>query len=84
MFSNGNMHGHNPAELKEVSNYEHLSLRNMIEWSFGVLNMKCHILLNLPKYLVNKKWNIIGEHIGECEVNPVTQIPRDRNTQTNA
>jgi transposase-like protein len=35
---------------KEVFNYAHSSLRNVIERSFGVLKMKWRILLNLPSF----------------------------------
>ena len=60
--------------LKEVFNHAHSSLRNMIEWSFGVLKMKWRILLNLPSYLVNKQSKIIfacmalHNFIRECDL----------------
>jgi len=52
-------HGHQPMGLKEVFNHAHSSLRNVIEWSFGVLKLKWRILLNLPSYPVNKQSKII-------------------------
>jgi len=42
-----------------VFNHAHSSLRNVIEWSFGVLKLKWRILLNLPSYPVNKQSKII-------------------------
>jgi len=45
--------------LKEVFNYHHASLGNVIERSFGVLKMKWHILLNVPSFPVNKQSQII-------------------------
>jgi hypothetical protein len=52
-------HGHHPVGLKEVFNYHHASLRNMIERSFGVLKMKWRILLQIPSFSVRKQSKII-------------------------
>jgi hypothetical protein len=52
-------HGRTPMGLKEVFNHAHSSLRNMIEKSFGVLQMKWHIHLKMPKYLVTKQQKIV-------------------------
>jgi hypothetical protein len=43
-------HARKPIGAKEVFNYAHSSLRNVIERSFGVLKMKWRILLNLPSF----------------------------------
>jgi hypothetical protein len=40
---------------KEVFNQLHCSLRNHIERSFGVVKMKCRILLDLPSYPMLKQ-----------------------------
>jgi hypothetical protein len=48
-------HGRTPVGLKEVFNHAHSSLRNVIERTFGVLKMKWHILLKMPKYKVKKQ-----------------------------
>ncbi|WVZ69578.1 hypothetical protein U9M48_018346 [Paspalum notatum var. saurae] len=42
--------GPGPSGKKEVFNYVHSSLRNVIERSFGVLKMKWRILKKLPSY----------------------------------
>ena len=52
-------HGRRPVGLKEVFNYHHASLRNVIERSFGVLKMKWRILLKVPSFPVNKQSQII-------------------------
>ena len=44
---------------KEVFNFVHSSLHNVIERSFGVLKMKWRILLNLPSYPMPKQSQII-------------------------
>lgn len=51
--------GPRPRGKKEVFNYLHSSLRNVIERSFGVLKMKWRILLDLPSYPMNKQNKII-------------------------
>jgi hypothetical protein len=48
-----------PIGLKEVFNHAHSSLRNVIERSFGVLKMKWRILLNVPRYSMEKQKKII-------------------------
>jgi hypothetical protein len=48
-----------PIGSKEVFNYAHSSLRNVIERSFGVLKMKWRILLSLPSFLLKKQSKII-------------------------
>src|SRR5688572_24600737 len=48
-----------PIGSKEVFNYAHSSLRNVIERSFGVLKMKWRILLQLPSYPIAKQSQII-------------------------
>jgi hypothetical protein len=44
---------------KEVFNFNHSSLRNVIERSFGVLKTKWCILLDLPSFPVDKQSKII-------------------------
>ena len=51
--------GLGPTGKKEVFNYMHLALRNVIERSFGVLKMKWRILLHLPCYKMWKQSMII-------------------------
>ncbi|XP_072148472.1 protein ALP1-like [Setaria viridis] len=51
--------GPRPRGKKEVFNYLHSSLRNVIERSFGVLKMKWRMLLDLPSYPLNKQSKII-------------------------
>src|SRR6266498_1933685 len=51
--------GPRPRGKKEVFNYFHSSLRNVIERSFGVLKMKWRILLDLPSYPMIKQTKII-------------------------
>ncbi|XP_062230104.1 protein ALP1-like [Phragmites australis] len=51
--------GPRPSGKKEVFNYLHSSLRNVIERSFGVLKMKWRILLDLPSYPMLKQTRII-------------------------
>ncbi|XP_072148403.1 protein ALP1-like [Setaria viridis] len=48
-----------PRGKKELFNYTHSSLRNVIERSFGVLKMKWRILLDLPSYPMQKQSEII-------------------------
>jgi hypothetical protein len=48
-----------PIGSKEVFNYAHSSLRNVIERSFGVLKMKWRILLSLPSFSLKKQSKII-------------------------
>jgi hypothetical protein len=48
-----------PIGSKEVFNYAHSSLRNVIERSFGMLKMKWRILLSLPSLSLNKQSKII-------------------------
>ena len=48
-----------PRGKKELFNYLHSSLRNVIERSFGVLKMKWRILLDLPSYPMEKQSQII-------------------------
>jgi hypothetical protein len=48
-----------PRGKKELFNYAHSSLRNIIERSFGVLKMKWRILLSLPMYPMAKQSKII-------------------------
>ena len=48
-----------PRGKKELFNYAHSSLRNVIERSFGVLKMKWRILLDLPSYPMPKQSKII-------------------------
>jgi hypothetical protein len=48
-----------PRGKKEVFNFVHSSLRNVIERSFGVLKMKWRILLDLPSYPMRKQTKII-------------------------
>jgi hypothetical protein len=47
-----------PIGSKEVFNYAHSSLRNVIERSFGVLKMKWRILLSLPSFSLKKQSKI--------------------------
>ena len=48
-----------PRGKKELFNYSHSSLRNVIERSFGVLKMKWRILLDLPSYPMANQSQII-------------------------
>jgi hypothetical protein len=48
-----------PVGSKEVFNFAHSSLRNVIERSFGVVKMKWRILLNLPSFSLKKQSKII-------------------------
>jgi hypothetical protein len=48
-----------PIGSKELFNFAHSSLRNVIERSFGVLKMKWIILLSLPSFLLKKQSKII-------------------------
>lgn len=48
-----------PRGKKELFNFAHSSLRNVIERSFEVLKMKWRILLNLPSYPMPKQSLII-------------------------
>jgi len=48
-----------PRGKKELFNYSHSSLRNVIERSFGVLKMKWRILIDLPSYPMAKQSQII-------------------------
>jgi hypothetical protein len=48
-----------PVGSKEVFNFAHSSLRNVIERSFRVVKMKWRILLNLPSFLLRKQSKII-------------------------
>jgi hypothetical protein len=48
-----------PIGSKEVFNYAHSSLWNVIERSFGVLKMKWRILLSLPSFSLEKQSKII-------------------------
>jgi hypothetical protein len=48
-----------PIGSKEVFNYAHSSLRNVIERSFGVLKMKSRILLSLRSFSLKKQSKII-------------------------
>jgi len=52
-------HGRHAVGTKEVFNYTHASLRNVIERSFGVLKMKWRTLLQLPSYPIEKQSKII-------------------------
>ena len=52
-------HGRHPVRLKEVFNYHHASLRNVIERSFGVLKMNWRILLQIPSFPPRKESQII-------------------------
>jgi hypothetical protein len=44
-----------PRGKKEIFNYAHSSLRNVIERFFGVLKNKWRILLHLPSYQMHKQ-----------------------------
>ena len=48
-----------PRGKKELFNYTHSSLKNVIERSFGVLKMKWRILLDLPSFPMAKQSKII-------------------------
>lgn len=48
-----------PRGKKDLFNFAHSSLCNVIERSFGVLKMKWRILLNLPRYPMPKQILII-------------------------
>jgi hypothetical protein len=51
--------GPEPQGKKEIFNFTHSSLRNVIERSFGVLKMKWRILLQIPSYAPEKQTKII-------------------------
>jgi hypothetical protein len=51
--------GPEPQGKKEIFNYAHSSLRNVIERSFGVLKMKWQILDKVPSYTPHKQTQII-------------------------
>ena len=51
--------GPEPQGKKEIFNYAHSSLRNVIERSFGVLKMKWRMLLQMPSYPPHKQSQII-------------------------
>lgn len=48
-----------PTGTKEIFNYLHSSLRNVIERCFGVLKQKWRMLKAVPSYPVNKQARII-------------------------
>jgi len=48
-----------PQGIKEIFNYAHSSLRNVIERAFGVLKMKWRILFNIPSYPPETQTHII-------------------------
>ncbi|XP_012702853.1 uncharacterized protein LOC105914750 [Setaria italica] len=48
-----------PQGMKEVFNYAHSSLRNVIERAYGVLKMKWRILLDIPAYPPETQTRII-------------------------
>jgi len=48
-----------PRGKKEIFNYAHSSLRNVIERAFGVLKMKWRILLQIPCYPARTQTKII-------------------------
>jgi hypothetical protein len=52
-------HTRQPVGAKEVFNFAHSSLWNVIERSFGVLKIKWRILLNLPSFSIRKQSKII-------------------------
>jgi hypothetical protein len=45
--------------MKEMFNFAHLSLRNVIERAFGVMKMKWRILLDIPCYPAETQTHII-------------------------
>jgi hypothetical protein len=47
-----------PSGKKEMFDYLHSSLRNVIDQSFGVLKMKWRILQHLPSYPMEKQTKI--------------------------
>jgi hypothetical protein len=51
--------GPSPQGSKELFNYYHSFVRNVIERSFGALKMKWRILLGIPTYLMEKQSKII-------------------------
>ena len=51
--------GPEPQGKKEIFNYAHSSLRNVIERSFDFLKMKWRILLHMPSYAPHKQSQII-------------------------
>jgi hypothetical protein len=52
-------YGPEPQGKKEIFNFAHSSLRNVIERPFGVLKMKWRILLHMPSYAPYKQNQII-------------------------
>ena len=51
--------GPEPQGKKEIFNYAHSSLKNIIERSFGVLKIKWRVLLHMPSYVPHKQSQII-------------------------
>ncbi|CAN6348432.1 unnamed protein product [Urochloa humidicola] len=48
-----------PKGKTETFNHAHAKVRNVIEWSFGVLKMKFRILLHMQKFPIKKQARII-------------------------
>jgi hypothetical protein len=48
-----------PQEKYEVFNFLHSSLRNVIEWSFGVLKEKWRILKGIPSFSTRTQKHIV-------------------------
>jgi hypothetical protein len=53
------LHAEDPQGKREIFNFHHSSLRNVIERAFGVLKMKWRILLNMPSYPTRVQSQII-------------------------
>jgi hypothetical protein len=45
--------------MKETFNCAHSQVRNVIEWSFGVLKMKWRMLLSMPQFSIRNQTRII-------------------------
>jgi hypothetical protein len=45
--------------VHEKFNFHHLSLRNVVEWAFGVLKSRWHVLRGLPLYKIRIQVKII-------------------------
>jgi hypothetical protein len=48
-----------PKGIKETVNHVHSKVRNVVEWSFGVLKNKFRILKGMPQFTIAKQTRII-------------------------
>jgi hypothetical protein len=69
-----------PRGKKELFNYTHSSLRNVIERSFGILKMKWRILLQFPGYPMPKQSQIIIACMTLCQMMTSICVTKMRTT----